>query len=226
MDYREESFKRKFNAAAQHLSAPADQIVSLKLRETVSSYSDYRELVEMLQHEAGIHYSEVDGDLQGRGYLLSHEKTKLLLVEHETGLEILYIAGSIASLVGLVPLILQGWAAIRRQFSPRHVPNDGPVEIRRIDRTGHLQEEHLHPRQLSGSLLHIGAFAPTVSITATIIENDMRSLVQEVEQLGRRVDAIEEDAKPKGPAIPSKVSKSKVGQSKNKTSRKQSQKKS
>jgi hypothetical protein len=81
MDYREESFRRKFSSAAQHLNVHADQIVSLKFRENVGSYGDYRELIDMLQHEAGIHYSEVDGDLQGRGYMLGHGKTKLLL-EH------------------------------------------------------------------------------------------------------------------------------------------------
>jgi len=37
------------------------------------------------------------------------ERVTLILVEHETGLEILCIAGSIASLIGLVPLVLQGW---------------------------------------------------------------------------------------------------------------------
>ena len=225
MDYREESFRRKFDSASQYLNVRADQIVSLKLRENVSSYGEYRELVEMLQRDAGIQYSEVDGDLQGRGYLLTHEKIKLLLVEHETGLEVLYIAGSIASLVGLIPLVLQGWAAIRHRFPGHHMRIDGPVEIRRIDQTGHLQEEHLHSRQLSTSFLHIGTFAPTISMATTLIENDMRKLIQEVEQLRRRIDAIEENAKPKQRAIPSKSPKTKAGQTKSKKRLKQIRKK-
>ena len=61
----------KINSAAQHLNVRADQIVSLKFRENVGSYGDYRELVETLHHEAGVHFSEVDGDLQGHGYCLS-----------------------------------------------------------------------------------------------------------------------------------------------------------
>jgi hypothetical protein len=99
MDYRKESFQRKFSTAAKCLNARSDQIVSLKFRENIDSYNDYRDLLEMLQHEAGIQYSEVDGELQSRGYMVSLGPAKLLLVEHETGLEILYIASSIASLL-------------------------------------------------------------------------------------------------------------------------------
>ena len=124
-----------------------------------SSNSDYRDLLDTLQHEAGVHYSKVDGDLQGRGYIVGLEKVKLLLVEHETGLEVLYIAGSIASSFGLIPLILQRWAAIRGRFPGRHAQFGGPVEIRRVDNAGHLQEEHLHSRQFSASFFHIGTFA-------------------------------------------------------------------
>lgn len=159
MDYREESFKRKFSSAAQLLDVGPDQIVSLKFREDVGSNSDYRDLLDTLQHEAGVHYSKVDGDLQGRGYIVGLEKVKLLLVEHETGLEVLYIAGSIASSFGSIPLILQRWAAIRGRFPGRHAQFGGPVEIRRVDNAGHLQEEHLHSRQFSASFFHIGTFA-------------------------------------------------------------------
>ena len=38
----------------------------------------------------------------GDAYVISQDQQKLVIVEHETGLEILYIAGSIASLIGLV----------------------------------------------------------------------------------------------------------------------------
>ena len=37
MDYREESFRRKFGSAAQLLNVGPDQIVSLKFREDVGS---------------------------------------------------------------------------------------------------------------------------------------------------------------------------------------------
>jgi hypothetical protein len=191
MDYREESFSRKFNSAAQHLNVSSDRIVSLKFRENVGSYGDYRELLDTLQHEAGIHYSEVDGDLQGRGYMVGLGTSKLLLVEHETGLEILYIAGSIASLFSLVPMILQGWAAIRGRFPRGGKLINQPVEIRRIDRAGRLHEEHLHDHQLSASLPPMGTLAPAVAIAATIVESDTKNLIRQMEELTCRIAAIE-----------------------------------
>jgi hypothetical protein len=206
MDYREESFKRKFSSAAQHLNIGADQIVSLKFRENVGSYSDYRELIDMLQNEAGIHYSEVDGDLQGRGYMLGHGKTKLLLVEHESGLEILYIAGSIASLLGLIPLVLQGWAAIRRRFPGHSASFDYPVEIRQIDQTGRLNEKHLHPHQLSASLMPMGSFFSAITTAGILVENEMENLVRQMKDLQSRIEVMEKEvrrqravAKPKPP---------------------------
>jgi len=209
MDYREESFRRKFSSAAQHLNVSSDRIVSLKLRENVGSYKEYRELLDTLQLEAGIHCSEVDGDLQGRGYLVGFGTPKLLLVEHETGLEILYIAGSIASLFSLVPMILQGWAAIRGRFPRRGRLINPPVEIRRIDHAGRLQEEHLHDPQLSVPLLPMGALAPAVTIAATIMESDTKNLVRQIEELTSRIDAIEKKAQPEHVVMEPKRSKPK-----------------
>ncbi|MGA3333582.1 MAG: hypothetical protein ABSC62_05390 [Terracidiphilus sp.] len=226
MDYREEAFRRKFNNAAHHLNVSADQIVSLKFRENVGSYGDYRDLLDTLEHEAGIHYSEVDGDLQGRGYIVGLEKAKLLLVEHETGLEVLYIAGSIASLFGLIPLVLQGWAAIRGRFPGRHAQMDGPVEIRRIDNAGRLQEEHLRSQQLSASLLHIGTFAPTVSMAAALMEEETRNLSRQIEKLSSRIEALEKKAQ-RGQAVTApRAPKPRTDRPKSKGSPKKTRKKS
>ncbi len=65
MNYREKAFRDKFASASKHLGVPADQIISLKLRDVVSSYSEYHEMLRVLEHEAGVHWSEIDGDLQG-----------------------------------------------------------------------------------------------------------------------------------------------------------------
>lgn len=190
MDYREESFRRKFRGAAEHLSVNPEQVVSLKLRENVHS-SEYRHLVEILQHEAGLQCSEVQADLQGRGYLLGDGKTKVIVVEHETGLELLYIAGSIASLIGLVPLVLQGWRALRAQLPGRHAMQDHGIEIRRIDSSGHVQEEHVYDRHM-GSFTAIGSILPALSTTAGLIEDEIKVLGQEIQKLVSRVDALEE----------------------------------
>ena len=114
MTYREDAFKTKFADAARCLDVAPDQVISLKLRETVGSYSEYRHLLKTLEHEFGISWQEVDGNFQGTGYIVGDNKYKIIVVEHETGLEILYIAASIASLVGVIPLVLQCWSRMSR----------------------------------------------------------------------------------------------------------------
>lgn len=195
MNYRQETFKRKFTAAAELLSVRADQVVSLKLRENVGSHNDYQELVNWLRHEAGLRCSEVAGDLQGRGYILGLDSAKLLFVEHETGLEVLYIAASIASLLSLIPLVLQGWALIRGRLPGRHAPNDAHAEIRRIDQAGRLHEEHVHARQPSPSLLAMGTLAPAITMAGTLMENEMRNVARKTEELVHRIDALEKDVR-------------------------------
>lgn len=189
MDYREESFRRKFHDASRLLDVRPDQIVSLKFRENVGSYEDYQVLVEGLQRDFSIQCSPANGDLQGRGYVLDLDRTRIILVEHETGLEILYIGGSIASLVALIPLIMQSWSAVRKRFWARGSELNHPLEIRRIDAAGHLQEEHLHRPQLMGSAGLMVGIVPMV--TANVIDSEMRRLLERIEALSSRLDELE-----------------------------------
>ena len=188
MDYRQNTFKAKFTSAGQHLGVTPDQVISLKLRDSVSSYSEYHEMLQVLEHEAGLHWSEIDGELQGRGYLIDHDGQKMIVVEHETGLEILYIAGSVASLIGLIPIVLQSWAAIHGHFGHRHAHHSSSVEMRRLDSHGNLQEDH------SPGLAGPSAFAlSTVALSsaAKALDADMLALRQEVRSLGERLAAVE-----------------------------------
>jgi hypothetical protein len=148
MDHRTEAFKTKFSDAGQLLGVTSKDVVSLKLRENVNSYDEYRNFFRALELQAGFQCTPVDGDLQGKGYLLSDGSSRVIVVEHETGLEILYIAGSIASLIGILPLIVQGWRAFRGHHAARRDFDDRSVEIRRIDENGHLTEDHVHERNL------------------------------------------------------------------------------
>jgi len=98
---RKETFKTKFDTAASCFGVKSEQIVSLKLRETVSSSHDYRHLLDAIREEAELNPSVIEGDLQGRGCLLWQGKSKIIIVEHTTGLEILYIAFFIVSLAAV-----------------------------------------------------------------------------------------------------------------------------
>ena len=88
----------------------------------------------------------MQGDFQGHAWLVSDNRNnKALLVEHETGLEILYIAGSIASLLSLIPLINSGWKFLHSRFSDRPFFRDRGmgVEIRIVDFKKQLVEQHV-----------------------------------------------------------------------------------
>ena len=190
MDHRTETFKAKFSDAGRHLGVNPKEVVSLKLRENVSSYDEYRNFFRALEHEAGFQCTPVDGDLQGKGYLLSDGSSRVIVVEHETGLEILYIAGSIASLIGILPLIVQGWRAFRGHHATRRDFDDRGVEIRRIDENGHLTEDHLHER----NLFHNSPFTANTFLAtsaAKTIESELRQIKEQINSISRRVDALE-----------------------------------
>jgi hypothetical protein len=51
MSYRDDSFRGKFADAARVLGATPADIVSLKLRDTVGSYSEYHAFFRTLEHD-------------------------------------------------------------------------------------------------------------------------------------------------------------------------------
>ena len=188
MNYREKAFKEKFNNAAHNLGVLPNQVVSLKFRETVSSYSEYHHLLEMLKHEMGISYKKLKDNFQGTGYLLNDSHSKVIVVEHETGLEILYIVGSIASIIGLVHFISQCWNSMRGHFGFRHNRSFRDIEIRKLDDKGRIEEDHVHELEIHGA-----TFLPnSVIMSATQeIEAEIKKLRQEVKTLTSRVKKIE-----------------------------------
>jgi hypothetical protein len=216
VNYREEAFKAKFRDAATNLGARPDRVVSLKLRDQVGSYGEYQDLLHSLEHEAGLPLREVQGEFQGRAFLLGDDHAKVILVEHETGLEILYISASIASLIGVVPVVLQGWRSIRGHLGRRHAPGHDGIELRYLDRNGLLREEHCEESVVSP---HISAYPlPAVlAAAASLMERQMSDLAESVRALSARIEAlegqlspVEEHSKPRLPA-PSKPTKSRRG---------------
>ena len=173
MDNRTEAFLRKFSDAQNYLGSSAIQgIVSLKYRSDVGvGSSDYRTFIgDVLRDELGLVTQQLPGSFQGTAWLVTDKnRTSVILVEHETGLEILYVAGSIASLVSLIPLINSGWRYLRGRFSERpfmHGRNSG-IEIRMIDSENKLIEQHVVSVEghiLAESLKEIAALKARVSL--------------------------------------------------------------
>ncbi len=180
MDYRKEAFTRKFENAGKCLGVAPDQIISLKLRDMVLSYNDYRETLSIMEHEAGVLSEELDDDFFGRGYLLRQGDLKIIFVEHETGLEILYIAGSMASLIQLIPLVLKFWNKVRGRLNHRHVKKNQNIEIRRIDAVRNISEMEINNYE---ELL--------VFLMVHGVENELKSLRTEIDTLSKRMTTIE-----------------------------------
>jgi hypothetical protein len=164
---RESAFRQKFEAAASELHVSAADVVSVKLRDIVP-YQDYQALITELSRSIGPHqFCPVGrGDFQGRAYSLTVDQDRVLIIEHETGLELLYIAGSVASLVSIVPMVLRLWRRIRHS-RPDQGPSRGRFEFRYLDRQGRLieiGEDSVGPDQ--DALIFLtgfrGAYAPPV----------------------------------------------------------------
>ncbi|MEW6536476.1 MAG: hypothetical protein AB1454_12775 [Candidatus Auribacterota bacterium] len=188
MDYREKAFKEKFDNASLYLGVEPEQIVSLKFRETVSSYSEYHKLLDVLQRELHISYQKIDGNFQGTGYLVTDTNSKVILVEHESGLELLYIAGSIASLLQLIPLIRQCWLGIRNHFDSHHHRGFRNIEIRKIDIKGRIKEDRVPEEEVFCTPL----LPNSLIVSATQrIESEIDSLKNEIKALSERIKKVE-----------------------------------
>jgi hypothetical protein len=187
MDYRTKSFQEKFTSASAVLGVPPQEIMSVKVRDMVNSYGEYDSFFHELEHRHNLKLASVSGQFQGKGFSLSDDRNTVILVEHETGLEILYIAGSVASLISLVPLVVQKWRAFRqhRQHRPGHEPHE--IEIRRLDAAGNLIEEHAH----SFDGLHHGAGGPDSFPLAALLENEIRRINAQLAALTTRVHGLE-----------------------------------
>jgi hypothetical protein len=170
-DNRQEAFRIKFKSVAEVFGVAPKQVVSLKFRELVRDYGDYYKLIQDLEKNSCVTSLVLQKDLSGPGYLLTKDAAKAIVVEHETGLELLYIAGSIASLVGIIPMILKAWNGIRG-----FVPSNpfASAEVRVLDGTGQLHEAHI-PINHHSSNLH----TPVVTVVG-VPQSDLRMLAKAV----------------------------------------------
>jgi len=148
VDSRTDSFAQRFRSAQTHLKAQGiHDMVSLKYRGRRDvPGSNYLHLLDDLKRDLGLDVAPVDGGFGGQAWLVTDRaQNRAILVEHETGLEILGAIGSVASLIALLPMISSGWARLRHRFFG--LPDDRPdvegIEVRRINLDGNLIEEQL-----------------------------------------------------------------------------------
>ena len=133
-------FEQKFNDCSKLLMSKPNDIVSLKYRD-IRDHDYYTELLDKLHAIRGIKIENIGRILNGQAYSVSYGEQKIILVEHETGLEILYISGSIASLIALVLQVGTMISDHRRKSTPfQHDHRE--TEIRYFDEKGNFIEEH------------------------------------------------------------------------------------
>ncbi|MFA6102002.1 MAG: hypothetical protein WCV67_02425 [Victivallaceae bacterium] len=179
MDYRQKDFLAKFKDASKYLGISQNELISLKIREN-SNHQEYKVLLDDLE-KSGLSITPIDGSLQGNGYLVADSDSKVIIVEHETGLEILLSdLGSIASLLSLPAAILFYWEktkSVRDRFMHRFNDDRG-IESRKLDNKGQLIEEIL-PRSY---------FQMKALFNAN---NEISQLKNEVKNLNSRLDLLE-----------------------------------
>ncbi len=187
MDSRTEPFLRKFSNAQSLLDARSIQdIVSLKYRESCVNNSDYVHFIDRhLKNEEGLEINPMSGDFWGKAWVVSDShKNKIILVEHETGLEILYVAGSVASLIALIPVINSGWKWFRnmRGRASFSRPDREGVELRRISTKNTIVEQQIQ---------NIEVFLLNASLEENIALHD------KVKLLEKEVAALKKAIQPK-----------------------------
>jgi len=187
MDYRTESFLRRFKNAQTHLKAKdIQEVVSFKYRDTIGNRSEYEHFVgDYLQGTLQLDAKPLDGNFGDRAWLVKDESGNCaIIVEHETGLEILGAIGSIASLIALIPMISSGWTKLRDRFSHRHFGHaDGGIEIRRFNNKG----KSLSEEQTSSVEIYV----------LNIIHQENALLSQKVQLLEKEVEKLKKAKLPK-----------------------------
>ena len=209
MDYREPKFGAKFEDAARQLGTVPHQVESLKLREHVEGdhAAQYRQLLQALANEAGLKSTPANGNSRGNGHVVENSKTKIILEEHESGLEIFYIAGSIASLVGLIPLVLKCWSAIREHNGRHHHGGPERMEARRLGIDGKLVEEHSHAWASPWGIHSFSTLDNAVFLATEKIDTELDGLRQALGTLTARIEALESKALKPSPTRKPRVRK-------------------
>jgi hypothetical protein len=181
MDQRTESFARRFRSAEAHLGAQDLQdVVSLKFRHHYVNGPDYSQFINNhLTRNLGFDVARLDGEFGGQGWLVTDKsQNRAILVEHETGLEILGAIGSVASLIALLPVIGAGWTSLRSRFFPSRFdrPDFDAIEVRRFDHNDVLIEQH----------------SPSVEVyVLNTTLQDYARLRQEVDQLKAQIESLQ-----------------------------------
>ena len=151
VDWRTNEFLERFTIAKGILGAKTIQdLVSVKFRERCVNNGDYQELINFLEHDTNLNVKKIQ--VKGTAWLISDKNNdQLILIEHETGPEILLniaynVAGSVVAYY-LLPYISQGLMYARDMFRRKYHHNDNmgdKTELRKFNLKNKLVEEQIN----------------------------------------------------------------------------------
>jgi hypothetical protein len=184
-NWREKDFITKFEAAAVEFNVSSHRnIESLKFRDI--RFYDYKELINDLRPLKVI---KISGTYQGNAWKLTDaDHNSIIIVEHETGLEILYVVGAVASIVSMVPLIINTWGRKRDHLPPfRGRFGTAAAERRRFDRNNKLVEELAPPVEVI-VLQHLLRQNDALSERISSLEDEISTLKSRINRPQQLVD--------------------------------------
>ena len=180
MNGRDDMFRRRFENAAALLNVKPHEATSLKFRATGPAVA-YQRFCDLLRQSPGITLSTVSTDVCEHGMVGTLGEGKAMAVEHETGMELLNAAGSVASLIALIPLIVWCWRKAG-EFRHRYLPDEERLEIRWLDESGQLHED-------------VEAVYPIWSLLASVtvaMSDDLKSIKERLIAFETRLKSPEE----------------------------------
>ncbi len=181
---RDERFRLMFKNAASDLGCSSyREIESLKARgRGYATSADYAALLEELKplHVATLAGGKPSEYYHGRAWRVTDgELNSVIIVEHETGLEILYVAGAVASIAGLVPLVLNLWNRLRdHEFPFRSRRSSATLERRTLDEHDRVRESPSPPPE---------------SVALAQLVKDFAELNQRLSRLEEGVSSLTQD---------------------------------
>ncbi len=141
-DSRARAFRDRFRFVAGELGAKSlNDIESLKFRWLSNLYG-YDKLLSNVDR---ITVEKVDGKRLGPAWKVTDNSgSAVILEEHETGLEVLYVVSSLSSIIALVQSIINALGKHRRnRYFPEELIHEQQIEKRKIVDGGKLEEDFI-----------------------------------------------------------------------------------
>lgn len=146
-DYRINSLIKRFENIQEILKLKSyNNLTSIKFRESCVYPSDYQHFIDYLKHDLSYTINSLDKNFEKIHIISNFNDNKIILIEHETGLEL--ILSDISSAIGIISGVVAVWKFSRNKFNRHKYDRDDfksqddkiRIEIRKINSKNLLNE--------------------------------------------------------------------------------------